>query len=59
MTLKPIKTSWPQDKEMCLLAHTVDKDETLITVWAIGKRNDEEVYKLLKRRLRQRRERAR
>jgi len=42
---------WRVDQGEYRLAYSVDKDETLVTVWAIGKRNDEEVYKLLKRRL--------
>ena len=42
---------WRVEQGEYRLAYTVDKDETLVTVWAMGKRNDEEVYKLLKRRL--------
>lgn len=42
---------WRVDQGEYRLAYSVDKDEALVTVWAMGKRNDEEVYKLLKRRL--------
>jgi mRNA interferase RelE/StbE len=49
--LRGFSDVWRVDQGEYRLAYTVDKDETLVTVWAIGKRNDEEVYKLLKRRL--------
>ena len=42
---------WRVDQGEYRLAYTVDKDEILVTLWAIGRRNDEEVYKLLERRL--------
>lgn len=49
--LRGFSDVWRVDQGEYRLAYTVDKDETLVTVWAIGRRNDEEVYKLLKRRL--------
>jgi mRNA interferase RelE/StbE len=49
--LRGFSDVWRVDQGEYRLACTVDQDETLVTVWAIGKRNDEEVYKLLKRRL--------
>ena len=50
--LRGFSDVWRVDQGEYRLAYTVDTDETLVTVWAIGKRNDEEVYRLLKRRLR-------
>lgn len=49
--LRGFSNVWRVDQGEYRLAYTVDKDETLVTVWAMGKRNDEEVYKLLRRRL--------
>ncbi len=48
--LRGFKKIWRTDQGEYRIAYTIDEDEALVTVLVIGKRNDDAIYRTLKRR---------
>jgi len=48
--LRGFKKIWRTDQGEYRIAYTIDESEALVTVLVIGRRNDDAVYRTLKRR---------
>jgi len=48
--LRGFKKIWRTDQSEYRIAYTIDESEALVTVLVIGKRNDDAIYRTLKRR---------
>ncbi len=48
--LQGFKKIWRTDQGEYRIAYTIDEDEALVTILVIGKRNDNAIYRTLRRR---------